>query len=110
MSRHIRLLDKYDAEIVEEKYNLLVERYEVLLRVIHIGEGSPSRGLMKQAIAKIYRVDPGLVYIRKIETSYGFPQTIIEAHVYRDQGRARLFEPEYVVKRDEESLGKTITQ
>lgn len=110
MSRYTRLLDKYDVEIIEEKYNKLIERYEVILKVLHTGEGTPSRGLLKVGIAKLYNKEPDLVYIRKAETSHGNPETLIEAHIYNSRDRARLFEPEYTIKRDEESMRKVSTQ
>jgi len=106
----VRILDRYDAEVVEERYNPLIRRLEVVLRVIHVGEGTPSRGALKTGIAKLYNRDPSLVYIRKAESKYGFCETLIEAHVYDDAERARKFEPKYIVERDEESLKKMSLQ
>ena len=110
MSRHVKLLDKYDAEVIEERYNPLIERYEIKMKVVHLGEGTPSRGVIKLGVSKLYGKDPSLVYIRKIEPRYGFPESIIEVHVYNSVERAKLFEPEHIVKRDEESMSKTTTQ
>lgn len=106
MSKQVKLLDKYSAEVLEERYNGLVERIEVKIRLLHLGEGTPSRGLLKMGIAKLYNKDPSLVYIRKVESKYGSPESIIEAHIYSSQERAKLFEPEYIIKRDEESYKK----
>ncbi|MEM0001315.1 MAG: 30S ribosomal protein S24e [Desulfurococcaceae archaeon] len=106
MSKHVRILDKYDAEVIEEKYNKLIGRRELTLRLIHLGEGTPSRGLLKIGIGKLYNKEPTLVYIRRIESKYGLSETVVEAHVYDSVERAKLFEPEYVVKRDEESFKK----
>lgn len=110
MGKHVRILDKYDAEIVEEKYNPLAKRLEVVLKVVHVGEGTPSRGVLKAGIAKLYGKDPGLVYIRKAESKYGFCETLVEAHVYDDVERSKKFEPKYIIQRDEESLKKTSLQ
>jgi small subunit ribosomal protein S24e len=47
-----------------------------------------------------------LVFIRRAETRYGSPETIIEAHIYNSLNRAKLFEPEHLIRRDEESYKK----
>jgi small subunit ribosomal protein S24e len=106
MSKHIRLLDKYDCEVVEERYNPLIRRRELVLRVFHGGEGTPSRGLLKKAIASLYNADLNTVYIRSIKTEYGMCASRVEVHIYDSPERARAFEPEYIIKRDEESLSK----
>ncbi len=106
MSKYVKLANKYDAEIVEEKYNALIGRIEVLLKLSHLGEGTPARALIKQELARIYNKEPELVFIRKIHTEHGLPVSFIEAHVYDNTERARKFEPEYIVKRDEESLSR----
>ncbi|MCC6034020.1 MAG: 30S ribosomal protein S24e [Desulfurococcaceae archaeon] len=108
MSRHVRLLDKYDCEIVEERYNPIVGRREVVLNIFHGGEGTPSRGLLKKAVASLYNVDVGLVFIRSIVTERGLSVSRVELHVYDNPERARAFEPEYIIKRDEESLSKIL--
>lgn len=105
MSRAVSL-DKYPAEIIEERYNPLIKRYELKIKVAHIGEGTPSRGLLKLALSKLYNRDAGLVIIRNVSTEYGLQISVVEAHIYDDEKRLRLFEPEYVIKRNEESLSK----
>lgn len=107
MSKHVRLLDKYDAVIIDEKYNKLIGRREVVMKIIHTNEGTPSRGLIKIGLGRLYGKEPNLVFIRRAESSYGFPETLIEAHIYDDLSRAKLFEPEHIIKRDEQSLQKS---
>lgn len=109
MSKHVKLLDKYDAVIFEETYNKLIGRYEVRLRILHTNEGTLSRGLLKQGLSKLYNRDPSLVFIRKAESRFGFPETMVEAHIYDNIERAREFEPEYIIKRDEKSFQKVST-
>ena len=104
--KHVKILEKYDAEIIEEKFNPLIERLEVSLKIIHMGEGTPSRGVLKLEIAKLYNKTPDLVYIRRVESNYGFCETLVEAHIYNSVERAKKFEPEHIIKRDEGSLKK----
>lgn len=103
-------LGKYPAEIVEEKYNSLIKRLEIVVRVTHLNEGTPSRGILKKAIASHYGKDEKLVVIREIKTEYGLHVSTVEAHIYDSEERLRLFEPEYLLKRDEESLAKIQAQ
>ncbi len=106
VSRHVRLLDKYDCEVVKDQYNPLIKRREVVLNVFHGNEGTPNRGLLKKAIASYYNVDVNLVFIRSVKTEYGMGVSRVEAHIYENPERAKAFEPEYIRKRDEESLSK----
>lgn len=103
-------LDKYPAEIVEERYNPLIKRLEVQIRVTHLNEGTPSRGILKKAIASYYGKNEKLVVIREVKTEYGLHVSTVKAHLYDSEDRLRLFEPEYLLKRDEESLAKIQAQ
>ncbi|MEL9909102.1 MAG: 30S ribosomal protein S24e [Desulfurococcus sp.] len=102
-------LGKYSGEVVEERYNPLIKRIELKLRVGHPGEGTPSKGLLRLELAKVYGKNVNLVYIRNVETEYGLGVSLVEAHIYDSEERVKLFEPEYIIKRNEESLQK-ITQ
>ncbi|MCC6011325.1 MAG: 30S ribosomal protein S24e [Desulfurococcaceae archaeon] len=106
MSKHVRLLDKYDCEVVREYYNPLIKRREIELNLFHGKDGTPSRGVLKRAIASLYNVDINLVFIRFIKTEYGMSVSRVKVHIYENPDRARAFEPEYIIKRDEESLSK----
>jgi len=52
MSKQVKLLDKYSAEVLEERYNGLVERIEVKIRLLHLGEGTPSRRTIENGNSK----------------------------------------------------------
>lgn len=103
-------LDKYSGVVVEEKYNPLVRRIELKIKVAHAGEGTPNRGLLRQALAKAYGRSVSLVYVRSIKTEYGLGVSLVEAHIYESEERARLFEPEFIIKRNEEALQKISSQ
>jgi len=97
-------IGEFVGEIIEEKYNPLIKRREVTIKVVHIGKSTPSRGLVRLEIAKHYGVDVNNVYVKKIDTEYGIGVSKIHVHVYDSYERARQFEPEYIIKRNETAL------
>ncbi len=101
MAKVIKIGDEYQGEVVNEKYNPLIKRLELDIRIAHIGKGTPSRGILRKAIAEAYNVDIEKVYVRKIESEFGWGVTRVEVHIYDSPDRAKLFEPEYVIKRNE---------
>jgi len=92
----------YSGEIVSEKYNPLVKRREVVLKIGHVGVGTPSRKVLRAELAKLFNVNVENVYVRKIETENGIGVSLIKAHIYDSPERAKFFEPEYIIKRNEE--------
>lgn len=100
-SKVIRIGEDYLGEVVEEKYNPLIKRLELLIKLSHIGKGTPSRGVVRKAIAQAFNVDINRVYVRKIESEYGWGVTRVEVHIYDSPERAKMFEPEHIIKRNE---------
>ncbi len=101
MGKTIKIGNEYMGEVVSEKYNPLIKRIELLIKISHIGKGTPSRGLVRKAIAEAYNVSIDRVYVRKIESEFGWGVTNVEAHIYDSVERAKKFEPEYIIKRNE---------
>ncbi|MEM1741438.1 MAG: 30S ribosomal protein S24e [Desulfurococcaceae archaeon] len=97
-------IDEFTGEIVDEKYNPLIKRREIVLKISHIGKTTPSRGAIRVNIAKHYNVDVNRVIVKKIETEYGISVSKVYIHIYDDLDRLKKFEPEYIVKRNEQSL------
>lgn len=101
MVRTIKIGDEYAGEVIEEKYNPLIKRIELKIRISHIGKGTPSRGIVRKAIADAYNAEINRVYIRKIVSDFGWGVTNIEAHIYDSSERAKLFEPKHIIARNE---------
>ncbi len=101
MAKIIKIGDEYQGEVVNERYNPLIKRLELDIRIAHIGKGTPSRGILRKAVADAYNVDIDRVYVRKIESEFGWGVTRVEVHIYDSPERAKLFEPEYIIKRNE---------
>ncbi len=100
----IKIGEDYMGEVVEERYNPLIKRLEIIIRLSHIGKGTPSRGMVRKAIAEAYKAEIERVYVRKIESEYGWGITRVEAHIYDSPERAKLFEPEHIIKRNEYAI------
>ncbi len=99
----ITIAEGYEGGVVREKYNQLIKRREVIIKVFHSGMGTPSRSLIKRALANAYGVSTSCVYVRRIISERGMNSTIVEAHIYESPEKAKAFEPEYIIKRNEVS-------
>ncbi|OYT37936.1 MAG: 30S ribosomal protein S24e [Desulfurococcales archaeon ex4484_58] len=97
-------IGEYNGEVVEEKYNPLIKRKEVVIRIGHVGKSTPSRGLIRTEVSKIYGVEVERTYVRKIKTGYGIGVTVAYIHIYDSVERAKKFEPEHIIKRNEYAL------
>ncbi len=104
MAKTLKIGEEYYGEVVSEKYNPLIKRLEIIVKFSHVGKGTPSRGVVRKAIAELYNVDVERVFVRKIESEYGWGVTSVEAHIYDTSERAKLFEPEHIIKRNEQAL------
>jgi len=90
-----------EVKIVSEKSNPLLERREVQFRVIHDKTGvTPPRLEIKKAVANALKTDIDLVFVKKFETRTGTQEAVGAANVYDSVEKARLVEPEYVIKRN----------
>ncbi|GEM_PF-375607 len=97
-------IGEFTGEIVEEKYNPLIKRKEITIKITHIGKSTPSRGLIRIEVAKYYNADIEKTFVRKIETDYGIGVSTAYIHIYDDLERAKKFEPEHIIKRNEYAL------
>ncbi|MEM3553532.1 MAG: 30S ribosomal protein S24e [Candidatus Bathyarchaeia archaeon] len=90
-----------EVKILSENVNPLLKRKEVIFQVDHNQTGStPPRLEVKNAIAKLLKIDANLVFIKKLETKTGTHKAIGLANVYDSTEHAKLIEPEYIVKRN----------
>lgn len=97
----IKIGDEYLGEVVSDRYNPLIKRREVIIKISHIGKGTPSRGIVRKAIADAYEKPIECVYVRKIISEFGWGVTKVEAHIYDSPDKAKLYEPDYIIKRNE---------
>ena len=90
------------SEIRLDRYNPLLERRELVIVVEHFADGTPSRKTLRSLFAEHLKVDPSLVFIRKIKTEFGMNKSVCEVHVYKSMEAALKLEPKYIIERHKE--------
>ena len=88
------------AEVVEDRYNPLIGRRELTLRINHVLKPTPMRIMLRMTIANSLGVDVSRVYVRSIRTEYGIGRSIAEIHVYDSKEKALEFEPKHIIERN----------
>ena len=88
-------------KIVSQKKNPLLKRDEIQFQVEHTQTGStPPRTEARKAIANILKKDENVVFVKKLQTKTGSVIAVGLANVYDSLERARLIEPDYIIKRN----------
>ena len=87
-------------EIIEQKRNELLKRFEVKFRIDHEKEGTPTRMQVRRSLASILDVNEERIYIKKIETKTGMTTSIGRANVYDSVSQAEYIEPKHIILRN----------
>ncbi len=95
-----------EIEIEEKRENPLLYRKEIRFVVIHEGEGTPSRAIVKEELAKKLKEKTGNIIIDYIRSHFGSQKSIGYAKVYKSLDDAKKIEPEYIIKRNIETKEK----
>lgn len=90
----------YKAEVVSDRYNALIGRRELVLRVDHLLKPTPTRLQLRLSIARAFNTDIEKVYVRSIKTEYGIGVSKAEIHIYDNVERALAFEPKHIIERN----------
>ncbi len=88
------------AEVVSDRYNPLIKRRELVLRIHHELKPTPPRINVRMAVSNALKVGLERVYVRSIRTEYGLGVSRAEIHVYDDVNRALAFEPKHIIERN----------
>jgi len=89
-----------NIEIVEKKENKLLNRTEVHFRVIHEGEKTPERELVKNDLAEILKAKKGNIVLEYLKPEFGIQQSIGYAKIYKSMDDAKRVEKEHILKRN----------
>lgn len=87
-------------EVESDRYNPLIGRREIVLKVGHVLKPTPSRRDLRARLAEVYKVDASRLYVRSIFVGYGSGESRVRVHIYDSVERVLAFEPKYIIKRN----------
>ncbi|UCD92643.1 MAG: 30S ribosomal protein S24e [Methanobacteriota archaeon] len=88
------------AEIVSRKENPLLKRIELEFKIVHHGEGTPTRDTVREEIAKLAKAPKERVIIDHMNSQFGKLETQGYAKVYESKEDALEIERKYVLGRN----------
>ncbi|MGQ9459700.1 MAG: 30S ribosomal protein S24e [Candidatus Bathyarchaeaceae archaeon] len=90
-----------EVRITSEEYNPLLKRKEVAFEVEHRETGgTPSRFEVGKTLAALLKIDPALVYVKKMKTKRGTMIAVGEANAYDSIEQAKLVEPKHIIAKN----------
>lgn len=88
-----------DIQVIEAKNNAVLNRREVVFKVIH-DESTPSRKSVVERLAATLNSKVGLVYVDSLKTEFGKRETIGYAKIYETAERAKEIERAHIIERN----------
>ncbi|NMC10097.1 MAG: 30S ribosomal protein S24e [Methanothrix sp.] len=88
-----------DIQVIEETNNPLLNRREVVFKVIH-DESTPSRKGVVEKLAATMNSKIGLVFVDSLKTEFGKRETIGYAKIYETAERAKQVERAHIIERN----------
>ncbi|TET90795.1 MAG: 30S ribosomal protein S24e [Methanomassiliicoccales archaeon] len=88
------------AEIVSRKENPLLKRIELQFKIVHHGEGTPTRDTVREEVAKLAKAPKERVIIDHMNSQFGKLETLGYAKVYDSKEDALEIERKYVLGRN----------
>ncbi len=88
-----------DIQVIEAKNNTILNRRELVFRVIH-DESTPSRKSVVERLAATQNSKVGLVYVDSLKTEFGKRETIGYAKIYETAERAKEIERAHIIERN----------
>jgi small subunit ribosomal protein S24e len=88
-----------EIKITGKKENILFNRTEVTAEVVHPGEPTPKRSLVRQAVADAMKVPTDVVAVIQCKSQFGF-KSICTAAVYKTSDDLKKHESKYVIGRE----------
>ena len=92
--------------ILSENESPLLKRKEISFEIEHEKMSTPSRFEIRKKIAAQFNVPLETTYIESLKSKFGLPKTIGIARIYESEERAKLIEPEHIIKRNQEKKEK----
>ena len=89
-----------EIEIQSKTDNLLLGRTEVRFVILHEGEGTPKRELVRSELAEKLNAKKETVMVNYMHSSFGSRKTIGYAKVYKSIEEAKAGEADPILKRN----------
>jgi small subunit ribosomal protein S24e len=87
-------------EFNQKKKNPLLKRTEIYFTVNHVGEATPSKGAVVEAIAAELKVSKDSIVLDSVESVFGTGKSNGYVKVYESKDEALKYESEYLLKRN----------
>ncbi|MGC9106405.1 MAG: 30S ribosomal protein S24e [Thermoprotei archaeon] len=100
MSQTVKLSDKLSGVVESFRDNPTMGRKELVLKVFHVGIGTPSRKELIDGIANAFGAQRDLVLIRRVDTVYGAGISKVIAEIYKDKAIMQKYAPAHLIGRD----------
>ncbi|KYK21312.1 hypothetical protein AYK25_08350 [Thermoplasmatales archaeon SM1-50] len=89
-----------EIEIQSKVDNLLLGRIEIRFIVLHEGEGTPKRELIRSEIAEKLNAKKEAIIVDSMHSSFGSRKTIGYAKIYKSIEDAKAGEVDFILKRN----------
>ncbi|PNX47039.1 MAG: hypothetical protein BV459_05245 [Thermoplasmata archaeon M11B2D] len=89
-----------EIEIQSKIDNLLLGRTEIRFMVLHEGEGTPKRELVRSELAEKLNAKKETIMVDSMHSSFGSRKTIGYAKIYKSIEDAKAGEADFILKRN----------
>ncbi|MEM3506405.1 MAG: hypothetical protein QW589_07135 [Candidatus Bathyarchaeia archaeon] len=89
-----------DFKIINEFYNPLLQRKELLIEIIHPNKSTPERYSIRKSLALKFNTEINNLYIRKMESKTGKNSTLCEVEIYENEKIAKAILPKHIIIRN----------
>lgn len=89
-----------DFKIINEFYNPLLQRKELLIEILHPNASTPERYSVRKSLALKLNTDINNLYIRKMKSKTGMNSTICEVEIYENEKIAKKILPKHIILRN----------
>lgn len=95
-------MNDLNIEILNKRDNILLSRIEIEASISFAQHATPSISSVQQAISKQLEIDPGLIVVKEIKTSFGHPNAKVLVYQYLSKDELNRIEPKKKEKKQQE--------
>lgn len=87
-------------EIIDKTENKLMHRVEIKFKAVHVGESTPNRDAIKDALASNFSAPKDNIIVTRMNSEYGKCSTDGYAKIYDSADIAKTHERNYLLVRN----------